>query len=521
MQAVKAARRWWQATRHVWDWADYHQKENIKARRIRASMATELRNMVRKVTDKPAGLWRLAKWGKQQSIKPPGPPQFPPLKDTQRGAMCTDIQQKAIVLWDLFFPQPLPTDLSDMEGYNYLPPLEGSPDISVEELQHAVFKPAQDKAPGSDGIPHHILQLLFEDLADPLRALFDACLGLGYHPHCFCEVTTVAIRKPTKADYTEPKVWHSIALLNTLGKALETIVAQRICYIAERDKLLPTAQHGCRWQRNTTTALELFTEQVHTVWGQGHIKVVTLLSLDIAGAFDNISHNRVLHNLQRKGVPTALVQWSTSFLANRRTSLVLGRWQSEIHQIATGIPQGSPISPILFLFFNMELVDLAARSTCGISELGFVDDVNILAFGTSTESNCRALECIHHECIAWVVQHGAAFAPQKYELMHLTRSHKRFNMEASMWLPGGDKSPSPTVRVLEVLLDSKLRWGPHISRTCDRATQQCHALTTLSASTWGASFARARLVYSAVVRPCLTYGSTVWAPLEGVLKPAG
>ena len=36
------------------------------------------------------------------------------------------------------------------------------------------------------------------------------------------------------------------------------------------------------------------------------------------------------------------------------------------------------------------------------------------------------------------------------------------------------------------------------------------ALTKISTSTWGATFAKARQVYSAVVRPAMTYGSTVW-----------
>ena len=71
-----------------------------------------------------------------------------------------------------------------------------------------------------------------------------------------------------------------------------------------------------------------------------------------------------------------------------------------------------------------------------------------------------------------------------------------------------------------MLLDSKLRWGPHIQQTQNWATQQCRALTALSTSTWEASFARARLVYSAVVRPCIMYGATVWAPLEGTLRLA-
>ena len=161
-----------------------------------------------------------------------------------------------------------------------------------------IFKLAQDKAPGPDGVTHHILWLLYEDMADQLRELFNACIQQGHHPRCFRDTTTITLRKPAKPDYRELKAWRPITLLNTLGKTLEVVVAWRLRYIAERYTLLPQAQHGCRWQRDTTTALELLTEQVYTAWGQGHDKVATLLSLDMAAAFPNVSHDRLLHILQ-------------------------------------------------------------------------------------------------------------------------------------------------------------------------------------------------------------------------------
>ena len=298
------------------------------------------------------------------------------------------------------------------------------------------------------------------------------------------------------------------------------IVAQQLRYIAEKHTLLPAAQHGCRRQHDTTTALELLTEQVHTTWGQGHDKVATLLSLDTAAAFPNMSHNRLLHNLRRDGVPSALLQWTTSFLADRQTSLVLGRRQSATQQASTGIPQGSPVSPILFLFFNKDLVNFCARSTGKVSGIGFGDDVNILVVGKDTESNCRTLERVHHGCTMWACHHGAAFAPHKYELMHLTRSLRQFNMTAGVNLEGIDKEPQQSVRILRVLLDSKLRWGPHVKRTAEKVAQQGRALTATAGSTWGATFAKAQLIYSAVVRPAITYGVTIWAPTEGLLQPA-
>lgn len=87
-------------------------------------------------------------------------------------------------------------------------------------------------------------------------------------------------------------------------------------------------------------------------------------------------------------------------------------------EVNTGIPQGSPISPILFLFFNADLVEICNKSELNASGSGFVDDVNILVYGNSTEANCRTLEKLHVKCADWARKHGATFAPHKYELIH-------------------------------------------------------------------------------------------------------
>ena len=51
-----------------------------------------------------------------------------------------------------------------------------------------------------------------------------------------------------------------------------------------------------------------------------------------------------------------------------------------------------------------------------------------------------------------------------------------------------------------------------------------NALLRITASTWGATFTRARQIYSAVVRPALAYGSAVWhqppQAREGQGRPA-
>ena len=185
---------------------------------------------------------------------------------------------------------------------------------------------------------------------------------MGYHPRRFKEAKTIILKKPKKPDYTDPKSYRPIALLDTLGKAFETVMAVRLRDCAEANSLLPGEQMGARRGRSVETALEAITDAVHTVWGMGKRNVASLLSLDVAGAFDNVSHERLIHNLKVKGVPTRIVQWTASFLADRATSITLGCRTSEMEPAETGIPQGSPISPILFLFFNAPLIEECSKA---------------------------------------------------------------------------------------------------------------------------------------------------------------
>ena len=71
---------------------------------------------------------------------------------------------------------------------------------------------------------------------------------------------TIVLRKPSKLDYSDPGAWRPIALLSTLGKVIETLVAHWLSSLAERQGLLPDNQMGNRTNRSIETALELLVE---------------------------------------------------------------------------------------------------------------------------------------------------------------------------------------------------------------------------------------------------------------------
>lgn len=101
--------------------------------------------------------------------------------------------------------------------------------------------------------------------------------------------------------------------------------------------------------------------------------------MDIAGAFDHVNHERLLHDLRIRRIPEFIVHWIASFLSDRVATVKLGNYISEKLDVQAGIPQGSVLSSILFLFFGAELLEICQQSKVTVSGLGFVDDTSVLA----------------------------------------------------------------------------------------------------------------------------------------------
>jgi hypothetical protein len=211
---------------------------------------------------------------------------------------------------------------------------------------------------------------------------------------------------------------------------------------------------------STEHALHRLTEEIHHAWDQGH--VASLLLLDVSGAFDHVSHPRLLHNLRKCRVDEKTVGWIASFSRNRKTTIQLREHTTELLSIDTGIPQGSPISPILYLFYNADILEDAIRGVSDTVTGGWVDDVYFLAHSQSTEQNCRKLLHMHQKAERWSRTHGSRFDLGKYQLVHLTRELGEYNTKQPLTLSSTTIQPSFSARYLGIVLDQPLRWGPHV-----------------------------------------------------------
>ncbi len=115
------------------------------------------------------------------------------------------------------------------------------------------------------------------------------------------------------------------------------------------------------------------------------LKTSTLF-LDVKGAFDYVAKNQLLAILKQLGLLLTLTTWVSFFLKNKQLALSFNQNIEEFGILNTGIPQGSPISPILFLIYIRDLF----TSNTG-KYLLFIDDISVIVTLNSFKKNATML----------------------------------------------------------------------------------------------------------------------------------
>ena len=218
---------------------------------------------MRRAEESDKKLYMAAKWAQNPATATQTQATVPPLHSGD--IIATTAEEKAEMLFQTYFPPPPTVDLTNIAGFSYPNPIEDGKPLRSREVRKAIKKTAPDKAPGPNGQPNRMIRQTAKLACEQIRSLFKRCLREGLQPAHFKRTATVLLRKPGNRDYTNPRSYRPIALLDTLEKTLESIVSDRIRYAIEMHATLPNTQMGARRQRSADTALQLITEKIHTV----------------------------------------------------------------------------------------------------------------------------------------------------------------------------------------------------------------------------------------------------------------
>jgi hypothetical protein len=424
------------------------------------------------------------------------------------GSYADTNDDKSTALASTFFPPPPPTSSVPLDA-TYPDPVPTPAPISDTQLSRSIAKLSPYKAPGPDGICNIVFIRCVSLLKPYLLHLFRAVFTLDTYYAPWRDFTTVVLRKPGKPDYTVTKAYRPIALLNTTCKLLTAVVADQMTYLLEHHGLLPDTHFGGRPGRSTTDSLHLLEATIKDAWRQG--KVVSALFLDIEGAFPNAVTDRLLHNMRQRRLPESLVGFTKRLLEGRRTQLKFDGHLSDWISIRNGIGQGDPLSMILYVIYDSDLVDIAVGRSKTERTLAFVDDTAFIAIGKSFHETHAILKNMLERTgggYDWARDHNSKFETSKFALVDF--SMNAVKERSPLTTRGITITPTATHRFLGVILDQALRWTAHIAYALAKGTAYVFQLRRLSLTSTGIPLSLMRQLYLAVALPKMLYAVDLW-----------
>jgi len=258
---------------------------------------------------------------------------------------------------------------------------EGVVDLDEELVEECVFKQKDGKAVGVNGIGVRVVKMIWRlDWGRKvLMNVMRRSLELGYVPERFRESIGVVMRKPKKPDYSLPGSYRVINLLDVVGKGLERVVVKLLGRWGGEG--MGEEQWGVREGRSSMEAVG----KLMMGWERGG-GLGLLLCMDVKGGYENVRVRKMEERLRGLGVEEYLRKWVSSFLRDRRARVRVGKRLGDWVKLKGGTIQGSPLSPMLFMFLLGGVLEEVRREEVeGMEVVAVVDDVDFMVVGKCEE----------------------------------------------------------------------------------------------------------------------------------------
>lgn len=452
----------------------------------------------------------------------------PPLQDGPDTPLIEDGPAKAKFLHQKILNRfTAEDDLPENEGIPEGPgTLPWDTSVPPEELKHHMCAVAAT-SPGTDGVTTRLLKAAWPHIQDHCCRLGEAILQTAYFPTLWKEGLVTMIPKIGKSDMSTFRSYRPIALLSCIGKGYERLLAKRMAWTALQHNLVSPTHAGALPRRSATDLAVSLTHDVETALARG--KKVTMVTLDVQGAFDALLRRRLTKRMHDQGWPPIAIRLVDSFLTNREVRSKLEEHTSPPTTQQCGTPQGSPWSPILYMLYLAELVKM------GTCRYGYADDIALIAIGRDLEESTKKASDEVNRILAYGEANKICFAPEKMEAIHFSRSRDSPNpdipTEAGLVTPvplreaigvdeNGDTSwgpSSPALRWLGIWFDRRLTFKRHVERRVAATIKIANHIKSLGRVSRGPPADALHKAVTTIVIPSLLYGSEVW--YKGRTKP--
>ena len=275
----------------------------------------------------------------------------------------------------------------------------------------------------------------------------------GQFPQSWKEGWVKPILKPGK-DKNNPLSYRQICLGNVSSKIMEKLIANRLTWYLTKNKIINDDQLGFQKSFSCIDQVARLVRDAEASLSSGRFTVAVFI--DFVRAFDLVWIDGLLIKLRKIGIPPRLLSWINSFLRDRKYRVKINYDLSGEYSPDNGTPQGSCLSPILFLVMMNDFPILPSGVISGF----FADNSNIWESGSSVpaiEHNIqKSLNIISKWCQSW----GFVINNEKTEAILF--SIKRNLNPPKLYINNKAINFKPSVKMLGMVIDNKLQWKEHI-----------------------------------------------------------
>ena len=365
--------------------------------------------------------------------------------------------------------------------------------------------PRMGKAPGVDHIPYEMIKQLGPKARAFLLDMFRRIWRGEEIPQKWRTANIKTLLKDGK-DPEKTESYRPISLTSCLGKLLEKIVADRLSHILESRGGFNKNQAGFRRNRCTgdqvLKLVQAASDEMHAK--KGNFTIATFF--DFSKAYDKVWRMGLLHKMIKKGIPYRFVSYVRHFLSSRQTTVDVNGVQSKSFFLNEGLPQGSAISPLLFLIFiddiDDELSDHTSRSL-------YADDTAAwTSKGRSKEEAQKRMQESINRIAAWSRRWKMTLNETKTEAMLISAGNQAWS--PTLTLNGQPIKIVGEYKFLGVSIDKNLRFKKHAEKTRQKTRKRTNILRCMAGKAWGQVLETQRTLYLSYARTTCEYSSPAW-----------
>jgi ribonuclease HI/exonuclease III len=374
--------------------------------------------------------------------------------------------------------------------------------FSSQELSNAIKHCKAKSTPGPDNISYEMIKNLPIACTEILLQFYNQIWLNDEMPASWKHALILPIPKPNKIA-TDPNSYRPISLSSCICKVMERLVTDRLTWHLENNKILINTQSGFRKKRSTIDQIMKLQDAIHkSIKSKGYTVGVFL---DLEKAYDMLWRAGLMTKLKAIGINGKMFMFIENFLKNRTFQVLVGDKKSSIFELENGTPQGSIISPILFLIM---INDICMRNN-NVELSLYADDSAIYKSGKDLNQIIKdiqkTLDDIHQWCQSWGFKISVA------KSCGVIFTIKRIiNIKNPLMLDGSPLNMSDKVKFLGLIFDKKLNWIDHIKYIEERCKGRLNLMRSLAGTKFGASKKCLLIIYKSLIRSVIDYGAEAY-----------